>query len=461
MSTEVQAGRGGMLANWLRVAWKPPLLVVACLVLSALILPRYLNSGGSLYGHPFSVETSIRWYFGVAMALSLLVSALVRWPHWSRGMRQTWWALAALLLAFIPIFLFDETLLWLEDSWIRYPTALALIGAGFASLYLVKRRLTSARPFGEAISWLLLACCFIFLGADEHLELHERLGDWLQLMPTFASLDQDWITLAYVVLGASFLLLYWVILGRHISLGQQQHLGPYVTAIAVFGLAQTFDSFDLTVRSALSEVATRFAAQGHGFPDLWFVLYRPRQFLNSVEELLECVAAVLLLVSTVSLAVGGAEGRLADRGASPNSPLKVPGSGLRVGRWMLTLVVVALVVFNWPAAMSRSPFLDGARLVESHPVSRKQTSGFRKAVVLPNGDRLEVSRSKRVLLRRSVGNRKLGRLRVRLMLRDVRGVRIDEDGALSLLTSSGRDSIMRRVVWKTGAARELSSIGAK
>ena len=41
-----------MLSNWLRVAWNPPLLVVGCLVLSALILPRYLNSGGGALRSP-------------------------------------------------------------------------------------------------------------------------------------------------------------------------------------------------------------------------------------------------------------------------------------------------------------------------------------------------------------------------------------------------------------------------
>ena len=128
------------------------------------------------------------------MALSLGMSALARWPQWSLRMRQTWWALTALLVSSIPIFLLDETLLWLEESWVRYPTAMALIAAGFAGLYLVKLRLASSMPVGETIFWLLLACCFIFLGADEYLELHESLGDWLNLMPTFAFLTQDWIT---------------------------------------------------------------------------------------------------------------------------------------------------------------------------------------------------------------------------------------------------------------------------
>ena len=66
---------------------------------------------------------------------------------------------------------------------------------------------------------------------------------------------------------------------------------------------------------------------------------------------------------------------------------------------------------------------------------------------------------KRELLRRPVRDRKPLRLRLRLMLRDVSGVRINEDGGLSLLTKPGRDSFMRRVVWETGAASEVSSIG--
>ena len=56
---------------------------------------------------------------------------------------------------------------------------------------------------------------------------------------------------------------------------------------------------------------------------------------------------------------------------------------------MATVVVVVLIVLNWSAAMNRSPFLDGARLVEARMVSRKQSSNFRDTIVLPNGERLE------------------------------------------------------------------------
>ena len=189
MAPEVQRVRSGLLADWLSAAWKPPLLVIGCLVLSTLILPRWLNYGGSLFGRPLTVEASIRWYLGLTMALGLCVSALIRWPHWSHGMRQTWWALVALLVSFIPIFLFDETRLWDEESWTRYPTTITLIAAGLASLYLVKLRRLSAMPVGETMFWLLLTCCFIFLGADEYLGLHESFGDWLERMPTFAFID--------------------------------------------------------------------------------------------------------------------------------------------------------------------------------------------------------------------------------------------------------------------------------
>ena len=460
MAPEVQRVRSGLLADWLSAAWKPPLLVIGCLVLSTLILPRWLNYGGSLFGRPLTVEASIRWYLGLTMALGLCVSALIRWPHWSHGMRQTWWALVALLVSFIPIFLFDETRLWDEESWTRYPTTITLIAAGLASLYLVKLRRLSAMPVGETMFWLLLTCCFIFLGADEYLGLHESFGDWLERMPTFAFIDQDWITLAYLILGALSLFVYWVFLRRHISVGQHLQLSGYITGVAVFGVSQVFDSLDKTIRSGLSGLATRLAAQGHGFPDVWFVLYRPRQFLNSAEEVLECVAAVVLLVSTVSLVVEESSGRRTDRGTSPSRPL-FPGSGLRLGRWMLTAAVVVFLGLGWPAATSSSPFVDRGRLVKTQLGSKRQSSNFRRKAVLPDGSSLALIARRRELVRHSAEGRELGRSRVRLMLRDLRGVRMEGDGGLSLLTKRGRGSFMPPLVWKTGAAAELSPPGER
>ena len=437
-----------LLLTWLRSAWLPPLLVLACALLSALMLPHWFNVYTARAAERLDIEATIRWYMGVTMALALGVSAVSRWPHWSCAMKWTWGALVGLLMVLVPLFYLDDNWLWKEESWLRFPTAGALIGAGLASLALARLRGSSAMPNRQTLFWLVLGAAFVFLAADELLELHERMGDWLTDMPAFEFIDQDWITLAYAVIGASVLLLYWLLLGRHTSVDEHWLLRGYMTAVAVFAFSQICDTFNPQALAGLKVLADGLAERGHRFPDIWFVLYRPRQLMNAIEELLECIAAALLMVFTIRLVVITWCRRATDVEPAAEGPAKC-GPVVRVARWALAAIVVTLATIGWPAATTSLPF-PGAKL----PITVKasdRSQRFLPAIRLTGGGRVTAEPGGALLFRPRDGSANR-RVWPRQLLRGLRGVRINDDGHLELRTADRRKrAFMPHLVWRTGA----------
>ena len=343
------------------VSW-PGFLALVCLVLSGFISPLWLD-WWELLGRDvgISYEGTLRVHLGLSLGLALLGSRLCCWPGWNLFGRLAWRAVLVTSLFLAIIFVFDWTArLDQEDSWIRYPTAIALFFAAGGTLRLA---LKAGNKRSQKLIWLTLCSGFILGGADELLEIHETLGRMIQIFP-HARTYNDLITLSYSVIGAGVLvaLLLAITKDRPFKPGQKSSgpdnlqgvLSRYLAAMIVFASSQVFDTFDIFVHGGLQVLAGSLANRGHTFPEFWYILYQPRQFMNSLEEVLECLAAALILATTLHAL------RCQSAGASIHSPQPSTWrpAVLKGGTVFLILVTV-LTLVGWPSATAVSP-LKGA-----------------------------------------------------------------------------------------------------
>ena len=215
----------------------------------------------------------------------------------------------------------------------------------------------------------------------------------------------------------------------------------------MFTVSQLFDAYNPEALSGLRSLAGRLADRGHGFPDIWFVLYHPRQFLNSAEELLECIAAVLFAVFTGRFALASWRSRAAGDALGSGSP-RTAGRGLWAGRWALGITTVLLVFVGGPAAMTTRPFAGAEGPFTTRRAIDGDSAELRGQVVLPNGDLLEVDPRSSELVRRSPDGNERQRVRVRQMLRGLSGVGTTDGGLFLLTTTDAGSSFMPQLVWR-------------
>lgn len=343
------------------VSWLS-LLTLVCLVVSGFISPLWLD-WWELLGRDVGVsyEGTLRVHLGLSLGLVLLGSRLCCWPGWNAFGRLAWRAVLVTSLLLAIIFIFDWTArLDQEDSWIRYPTSIALLLAAGGTLRLA---LKAGNKRTQKLIWLTLGSGFILGGADELLEIHETLGRLIQ-MSAHARTYNDLITLGYSVIGAGVLvaLLLAITKDRPFKLGWKSSdpgnlqgiLSCYLAAMIVFVTSQVLDTFDIFVHKGLQILAGSLADRGHTFPEFWYVLYQPRQFMNSLEEVLECLAAVLILATTLHAL------RSQSAGASIPSPQLSTWTPAVLKRGTVFLILVtALTLVGWPSATAVSP-LKGA-----------------------------------------------------------------------------------------------------
>ena len=280
------------------------LLGLGCLSFAALICP-FLLDWWELFQRDAGVtyEGTLRVCLGLSLGLALLGSRLFCWPRWSPFGRLAWHAVLVASLVLVIIFTFDwATRLDQEDSWIRYPTAIALLLAAGGSLRLAQK----AKNKTQRLIWLTLCSGFLLGGADELLEIHEAIARLTQFAEHGRSYN-DLLTLAYAVIGAGVLvaLLLAGNRNRFFKAGWRSFgsgnlplvLTRYLAAMIVFAISQVLDTFDIFAERGLQILERNLVERGHTLPEFW-LLSRPRQFMNSLEEVLECLAAVLILAIT-------------------------------------------------------------------------------------------------------------------------------------------------------------------
>lgn len=430
---------GDFLATWGMTTGRVSLVVLASLLASALILPRWFYALETAGDGVLRYEGAMRAYLATAIALSLCASALFRWGHWTRSEREVWCALGSAFLLLLSIFALDSTWLWEEESWIRYPTAACLLGAGLAGAN--NARPGRARRGAETLFWLVLTSGFFFLGADELLQIHEGLGDTLEQMALLPSFDEDWITLGYAIVGLVGLVTVWKLVPREVFARRPWLLSGYFTVLVVFTVSQVCDTVDGTVHESLGVLGERLGDRGHQFPDVWYPVYRPRQAMNSIEEILEFAGTVLLLLFTAR--------RARDADLEPvGARSTAAGVGRQLARATFAVGVSFLVILGWPASTSRSPVLVGGLMGESRPGVSRQEFAFGESVDLADGGAFALGGRAGEVELRAVNADEPVRIRLRRMFRDVQGVAADRDGTLLVLTDDDEgQSFVPRIVW--------------
>ncbi len=447
-------------AAWLARAWlltvvRAVVVVTGCILISLVIIPAYLNGWESFVGTAVSTESAIRWYLAAIIGLSLAASWAWRWRSWAAGMRHTWIAYAVMLLVFLVICALDPALLRDEESWIRYPTAGALVVAGVAALWLCAAsvRAIAVRGAGEIVFWAFIGIAFLLAATDELLELHENIAVLAERAGVIAGIDQDWITLAYGGIALVAMVLFWLGFGRRLFASFPWVVGGYLAAAGVFVLSQAGDSMDEATLASLRSLASTLVEQAHQFPDIWFVLFRPEDLLNATEEVLELTAAVLLM--TVSLRMLAT--RLGSQAESMAQPV-APSTGIRLAPVVFGIGVIGLAMFSWPAAMATVLYWpkDAQALAayEGPTVSVDvQGTAFREAVWFASGASITIESSAREVALRNADGSVAERFRLRRMLTDLKGVARDGYGELYLLTDDDDGkSFLPAMRWKTGFA---------
>ncbi len=308
---------------FIRQGWRPEVafwcaraaalfgLLSASLILSAFLGPRLVAEWAKLIGKPVGYEGGMRLCLALTMAVSLLAARALGWRRWNLSQRRLWATLAATSGVLMLIFAFDwGSLLQDEYSWIRYPTAAALCGAGLGCMLIAWRNRQPRTRL--TVMWMVLALGFHFAWLDEIFQLHEAFGQLLKGV-RYPSLATDLVTVGYFAACLLVVAVLWRVLQRSGQGGQtRSHLVAqdsslarltrgYLSAAILFGIAQLLDTVDKQIQILLQYIVGRELGAGQNLPGFWYLLSSPRQLCNSVEEILECVAAVLFLFFTWSL----------------------------------------------------------------------------------------------------------------------------------------------------------------
>jgi len=431
-------------------------LVVACFAFASFALPWWFNAWETVASRILPDEAAVRAYLAVGFGLALAVAGLRGWHGWSLGARRTWISLAAGFALLLVIFALDESELRREPSWIRYPTGGALGAAGITGLTLAvmafRRRAGLLRA--ETLFWVAIGCAFLFLGGDELFEFHEQIGKALESSDSDAvpRLSQNAVTALYALLALLAFPVLWKLFGRHLVATYPWLLRGYATGIAIFVASQAFDLLNKPALRGLRRWGHERVGAGELLPDLWYVLYRPRHVLNSVEEVLECTAAILLLVLTARVLVATLSGQ-SDNEAPEDAQR---GAFASNGSRALGVALVALSLLGASAALRRDPLLDeppsaspdGAtlRLLRAD----ESPADFESRIALQRGAWLTIDPTRRAIEVSAEGADGMVSIRARRMLGELRGGRVADDGRVELLTGSERErTFLPDTVWTT------------
>lgn len=282
---------------------------------------------------PLGFEFALRWYLAFAVAALLGAAFLV---VESSPMIRALILLAGIAVGYV--LLADQGHeLQKEFAWIRYPTAVALAGAGVGAL------LYSWRVRGWF--WALFSFGFFFASADEILELHEYIGGKIERAFSLPHLTSDLITVVYAVAAA---VVVGLALRYLLKSDQRTALRFLVSGVVLFATSTALDTVDIVFDRGARILASVLGARGYVFSDRWYLFYEPKRFANSLEEVLEYTAAVLFLLAMTCLLFPRFYVRFR----------KAPARFLKSGRSGVTSVLVlavALAVLFVPAS---GPFLD-------------------------------------------------------------------------------------------------------
>ena len=190
-----------------------------------------------------------------------------------------------------------------EGNVIRYWTAGALAVAGLIGLAasLSRAHAVLDRLFGASFGLLLLAAA-----SDELLQFHERAGGEVDgALPTALQMPaQDLVTLGVALLGAIGLIAAFLI-WRFLPWARQMLADPryrqsflfIALAVISFACAMLLDSFDWALDDLAAQLRGMVMGSSEAAGPRWLGPDDLSQAANSLEELLEYLAALLFLMT--------------------------------------------------------------------------------------------------------------------------------------------------------------------
>lgn len=309
------------------------LALLGAFIIAAFIAPPVLDSIERLMGRSLSYEVLMRGYLGMMYVLLVwwMRSAALYWPQSSAGdkpPRYRTWVIWPLIILLFVLLADQKWTLTEENSWIKYPTAGALLLAG----YWMRK------------SSKLLMAGLVFAAADELFSFHEKIGAGIERLLGTSHVTTDLVTAAYGLIGLAVLV---VVLRKARSFGPWLYLG-----MIIFVFATVLDTFDGVVFGALRDLTDwltinmRFESVWR-FQDLWFAIYKPGLFMNGLEEVNEYVAAVLFAFAA----------NRAGRSAGVDPPHGVTAGGAQgpALRMVGVLIIIFLATITLSRARSFSP----------------------------------------------------------------------------------------------------------
>lgn len=285
------------------------LLFLAGLTLSggwaAYFFPPIIKAVEQWLGHTLPYEMNMRFYLAGMILLLLIVYLLYSFYQRNRLHLLVSLLLLAGYLILPVIFIFDTRHSLIEEmSWLRYPSALALLLAGL-TFFLISRHFNQGEkwPAKKELVWLVLSAGFVFAGVDEIAEIHEKIGYVLEKFLRLAHVTTDIITVIYFFIGLAVLLWLWPTITK-IFTEKSKFFGQLILfALLLFGLAQFFDTFDGIIFNQIRHFTDYLAGRGYFFSDAWYIIYEPKKFLNGLEEIFEYLAGVLFFGAGLILLV--------------------------------------------------------------------------------------------------------------------------------------------------------------
>ncbi|MBI4261989.1 hypothetical protein HY624_00495 [Candidatus Uhrbacteria bacterium] len=269
---------------------------------SALVGPWVLDVYESLRG-PIQYENAVSMYFFGAIILFMLGWGILILQRWTRERGVLWVFMVFAFVGIASIFIFDTAhRLQAEFSWIRYTTAGALLLTAVASLSIGWWYHRHGTIRFLRWLWWWLAAVFLYAAADEVFQLHEAMGMWLERVFRVDHAVGDYITMGYAVIGLVFLLVFVRTLFREYVPAHRLPIQLLLLGGVFYFLSTLFDTLDGWAHTWLTALGVRLTSGGtFVFSDLWYPLFAPRRFLNSLEEVFENIAAYLFALALVIL----------------------------------------------------------------------------------------------------------------------------------------------------------------
>lgn len=275
------------------IVW--PVGVFFTFVLASYAVPAILNGIHAVVHKELSYEMAMRIYI---LFVYTFIVGLCAWWTLRKGA-----AAHTSVLVFFAITLFSVLVVLVGDRkhivmeewhWIRYPSAAMLYLAGLFAFMLARR---AAQTSGSKVALLFLIPSGIalwFAGTDELAQIHEYLGRFIHGSSGLiqGSGGNDFITLGY----AAGIALTLVFVGRWSmrDLASRSYLfwPVFILGTVAYAVSVGFDTFDIVLKNNIHKIVVLLSRDSSSvFSDPWYLVYHPRVFFNSVEEVLELTAA--------------------------------------------------------------------------------------------------------------------------------------------------------------------------